>query len=171
VYLVGDPGTAKGGNHLDGAEGDVEEDCCEGIETERLDDERAKSRNATTRDAVITAVVSEILDIRVEVCGNLRNSEHEAEPEPRLWIKHGLADMLPLPDAGANTHLVHAETLDGNDFFVLFEEFGLHWRIRHEKAVKFVSIFVYLKEARFLSTYYMTTEKATVMQPQNRKMI
>lgn len=26
-------------------------------------------------------------------------------------------------------------------------------------------------EARFLSTYYMTTEKATVMQPQKRKMI
>lgn len=68
--------------------------------------------------------------------GGLRNGEHEAEPEPRLWIEHGFADMVPFPDAGANTHLIHAETLNGNDFFVFFKELGLHWGIRHEEAVR-----------------------------------
>lgn len=66
MYFVGDPGTAKSGNHLDGAKGDVEEDRGKGVEAERLDDQRAKSRNATTRDTVVYVVVKEVLDMRLE---------------------------------------------------------------------------------------------------------
>lgn len=135
VYFIGDPGAAESGNHLHGTEGDVEEDCSEGVEAEGLDDERAKSRNASAGDAVVFVDVSRVIDMNVLAYGNLRNGEHEAEPEPRLWIEHGFADVVPFPDAGANAHLVHAETLDGDDFFVFFEEFGFHWGVRHEEAV------------------------------------
>lgn len=146
MYFVGDPGATESGNHLHGAKGYVEENRGEGVEAERLDDERAKGRNATTGDTVIGAV-SAVLDMRGDVFRNLRNGEHEAEPEPRLWIEHGFADVVPFPDAGANAHLVHAETLDGDDFFVFFEELGLHWGIWHEEAVK-MSAYVYLRETR-----------------------
>ena len=52
MYLVGDPGAAEGCNHLNGAEGDVEEDRGEGVEAERLDDQGSESRYATTRDPI-----------------------------------------------------------------------------------------------------------------------
>lgn len=137
MYFVGDPGTTKSGNHLDGAEGDVEEDRGEGVEAERLDDEGAKSRNAAAWNTVennIVRVVTLVLQ-GWRVIWNLRYGEHETEPEPRLGIKHGFTDMVPFPDARANAHLVHAETLNGNDFFVFFEELCFHWRVGHEEAV------------------------------------
>lgn len=126
MYFVRDPGTTKSRNHLDGAKGDIEEDRGERVKAERLDDERTKSRDATARDTVVNVVISDVLCSRVEVLCNLRDREHEAEPEPRLWVEHGFADMVPFPDTRANAHLIHAETLNGNDFFVVFEELGLH---------------------------------------------
>lgn len=41
--------------------------------------------------------------------------------------------MIPLPNTRANTHLIHAQALNCNEFFIMFEEFCFHGRIGHEE--------------------------------------
>jgi hypothetical protein len=76
-----------------------------------LDDQRPEGTDTTTRNA--------------DRC------QHE-KPKPRLGIDECLQYVVPLPDARCDTHLVHAQTLDGHQLFVIVKKLCLKIGIRSQ---------------------------------------
>lgn len=55
---------------------------------------------------------------------NVRDSNDENEPAPRLQVQERLPDVVPAPDSRLNTHLVRTKSLNGDDLFSLGQVLG-----------------------------------------------
>lgn len=69
--------------------------------------------------------------------GYLRDSGQHQEPEPRLRVNKSLENVIPFPNSGGYTHLVHTQSLDGNQLLISTQELGLHRRVRCEYEDKY----------------------------------
>ena len=62
----------------------------------------------------------------------LRDSSQQRKPQPGFEIEDCLFDMTPFPDSRCHPHLVHAQSLNRKQLFLMLEELCLHGRVRHE---------------------------------------
>ena len=84
--------------------------CVRGLLT--LNDQRSECSDTATRNA---------------------DSRQHGKPKPSLGIHEGLQYVIPLPDAGCDTHLIHTQTLDRNQLLVIIQELCFDGGVRHEE--------------------------------------
>lgn len=78
-----------------------------------------------------TGMVSGVEEISIQDENYVRNAKNECEPKPSFHVSNHLPEMIPSPLTRHDAGLVHPQSLNGDEFVMLAEKFGLGRRIGH----------------------------------------
>lgn len=76
-------------------------------------------------------MVSDVEEASIQDENYVRNAKDECEPKPSLYVSNHLPEMIPSPFTRHDAGLVHPQSLNGDEFVMLAEKFGLGRRIGH----------------------------------------
>lgn len=113
----GDIGSAEDCDTLDDAIGHIKQSRLELVKPKGADDQWPKRVDTSRRDT---------------------DGKHEGEPEPRLDVEDGFAQVLVPPFAGRTAHLIGSQALNSHQTIMIIEKLCLHrgvWHVsQHDEA-------------------------------------